>query len=168
LLLLAMCACSTVTIAEDKKVSQDVPELQVLSNFIGTWDVVATANEAPAAEGQQTTKWILDGRFVQTTGSVTTADGSNDFKLTALITYDQMTKTYRWWSFMSNGHTEESEGTWDAKTRTMTRITRYGDFTQTTKSNFAKPGIEKWTMINMDQNKKVVSEMRGTNTRRNE
>ena len=148
--------------------SQDVSELQVLSHYVGTWDVVATANGAPAAKGRYTTKWVLDGRFVQTTGSVKTADGSNDFRVTTLITYDQVKETYRWWSFMSNGHTEESEGTWDAKSQTMTRITRYGDFTQTATSSLAEAGIEKWTMVNTDKNGNVVSEMRGTNTRRKE
>ena len=145
--------------------SADDSQLQVLSHFVGTWDVVATADGNPTARGRYTADWILDKRFLQTTGFVNTADGSNDFEILSLSTYDAVKQIYRWWTFMSTGQMEESEGTWNAHTKTMTRITRYGDIVQTATSHFAKPGLEQWTIVNSDRNQAVVSEMSGTNTR---
>ena len=107
----------------------------MLSNYVGTWDV-STTTQSPSAVGEFTAKWVLDGRFVQTNGSVKTSDGSNDFEITSLMTYDRERDVYRTWSFMSNGMASEAESTWDPATRTMTKIARYGDVTRTTTSSF--------------------------------
>lgn len=145
--------------------SSDDHALQVLSNYVGTWDV-STTTQSPSAVGEVTGKWVLDGRFVQSNGFVKTSDGSNDFEITSLMTYDRERDVYRTWSFMSNGMAGEAESTWDPATQTMTKITRYGDATQTTTSSFSEDGVETWHMVNRDASQTVVSEMSGRNTRR--
>ncbi len=51
-LLLAVTVChSTVVCAEDGPAS-DVPELQALSNYIGTWDVAVTSKDSPLQRGR--------------------------------------------------------------------------------------------------------------------
>ena len=42
----------------------------------------------------------------------------------------------------------------------------YGDIIQTTKRRFATDGHEDWTQANTDQSGRIISEMRGRNTRR--
>ena len=166
-LLVSALSCLAGAGAQDTAADRPA-ELRVLDKYIGTWDVVAGSPEDPAAQGTYTAKWVLDGRFVHTTGTLETADGSNDFKLISLMTYDPNAKKYRVWNFMSNGLTSEAEATWDANTQTMTRVTRYGEVTQTAESDFSQDGVEKWTMVAADSDQNVVSEMKGTNKRRKE
>ena len=168
LLLFADLLIPVAAVAQDEGPSQDVAELQVLSNYVGKWDIVAGSKDDPFAKGTTTVKWILDGRFIQGTGTLKTVDGSNDFKVTMLMTYVSDKNVYRRWSFFSYGMTSESEGTWDAETQTMTLVTRYGDIVQTTTSNFAEDGVEEWTMVSTDEADRVVNEMRGTNSRRDD
>lgn len=167
-LVFAISACGQVALGEEVLgPAKDVPELQVLENLIGTWDVKATSKDSPPTKGQFTAKWVLDGHFVRTTGTVSTGDAFS-FDVTNMMTFDAKKKVYRMWSFMSNGLTVESEATWDAKTKTLTRLTRYDDVTQKTISRFDTPGVEQWNMIVTDKDKNVVSEMKGTNTRQKE
>ena len=142
------------------------PKNDVLSNYIGTWDVLTGEADAPFATGEYTAEWALGGQFVRTTGSVKTADGSNDFELLGMLTFDQQGGVYRMWSFFSYGLVAVGEGIWNETTRTMTETTPYGEITQTTKRYFSTDGVEEWTSVNTDPSGKVVSEMRGRNTRR--
>lgn len=43
--------------------AKDIPEMQVLSNYIGTWDVAITSKDSPFTKGESSTSWVLDGRF---------------------------------------------------------------------------------------------------------
>jgi hypothetical protein len=146
--------------------SPKVPELQVLANYVGTWDATIASKQAPFSKGQVTATWTLDGRFVEQTGSLTSADGSNTLKVTTLMTYDTNKKAYRLWSFMSNGQVGEAEARWDPKTRTMIEIYHDGPITTTTTSTFPKDGVEKWKMVVTDPSQKVLNVLTGTNTRR--
>ena len=139
--------------------------LRVLDVYVGTWEVSTTSGESSAG-GAYTAAWVLGGRFLQTTGSVKTSDGSNDFELISLMGHDVERGVYRTWSFMSNGMISESESTWDARARTMTKVTRYAPVTQATTSDFSEDGVEVWHMVNRDASGKVMSEMSGRNTRR--
>ena len=141
-------------------------EFDVLARYVGTWDVVAGTPEEPLASGSTTAKLILDGKFVQGTGSVQSADGSNDFDVVTMMTYDPSRKAFRRWSFFSFGMTSVADGTWDDETQSMTWVNRYGNVVQKTTSTFAAPGVEKWTMISTDEAGKTVHELQGTNTRR--
>ena len=142
--------------------------LEVLEIYTGTWDVRADIENAQTATGNFTATIILDGKFLQTIGSLNTSDNSNDFDLVSLMTFDENRNTYRTWSFFSTGLVSESTSDWDATSNMMTKKTRYGDITQTTESYFPKSGIERWIAISRDRNGNVVSELQGVNTRRNE
>jgi len=145
--------------------SKDVPELQALANYIGKWDVVFKSKELPFTKGESTAKWILGGRFLEQTGSITLSDGTNDLKLTTLMTYDQNENAYRMWSFVSNGSTSEGLGKWDAKKRIMTSVRKADGMTTTTTADFSKDGTEEWSIVTKNQSNEVVSEIAGTNTR---
>lgn len=143
-----------------------VPELKVLSNYIGTWDVSITSPDAPFAKGQSTAEWILDGMFVQQTGSLNSKDGSNVLQVRTLMTYDNQKKQYRMWQFASDGTFGEATGKWDAKTRTMTSIGHNDQNTTTTTAIVTEDGTEKWSIVTTNRNNQVVFEISGTNKRR--
>ena len=82
------------------------------------------------------------------------------------MTYDSERKTYRMWSFLSNGSTSEASGKWDEKTRTMTSTSNQGGTTTTTTAGFTENGIEEWMFVTTNQCKEVVGRFGGTNTRR--
>lgn len=154
--------------------SNAVPELQALDHWIGTWDVDMTVKpngESPKgmrAKGAATAEWILDGRFVQQTGSFESADGVRTMQIRTLMTYDPRKKVYRSWSFLSNGVVTQSEGTWDARSRTLTSTSRDPESgaTTTTEATFTDNDTEQWSMVAKDREGKVVNETTGTNTRR--
>lgn len=153
--------------------AKEIPELRVLNCYAGTWEVVAASNEAPNTpllRGKATSKWILDGRFLEQTGALQAPDGSNSMKVTTLMTYDVEQKTYRSWTFLSNGQATESEGKWDPATQTMTSTSRPGPNGRisTTTANFAEAGIEKWKMSVADETGKIVTQIVGKNTRQKE
>ena len=150
----------------DEGPAKDVPELQALSNYVGICDVAITSNDSPFVKGEATSKWILDGRFVEQTGLLTSSDGAMVIKVTTLMTYDREQKTYRAWSFFSNGTTTESSGKWDAKNRIMTSIGRRNGTTTTTTAKFAENGTEEWTIATKNQNNEEAGRISGTNTRR--
>ena len=141
-------------------------EESALSYYVGTWDSVAGPPEAPVATGTYTVEWVLGGQFVRGSGILKTADGSNDFELLSLMQFDREAGVYRTWLFFSYGAVTQTTGTWDEATCTMTENTPYGDIIQTTKRCFAIDGQEEWTLVNTDQSGRIVSEMRGRNTRR--
>lgn len=166
-LVLAFTTCATTTVIAEDGPASGVPELEVLSNYSGTWDVAISTKDSPFTKGEATATWILDGRFLQQTGSVTSADGATILKITTLMTYDQEANAYRMWSFLSNGASAESSGTWDATTRTMTSVRRENDSTTTTTAKFTNDGHEEWKIVTTSQkNGEVLSELSGTNTRR--
>ena len=154
------------SIVADEGPAKDVPELQALSNYVGICDVTITYKDSPFVKGEATTKWILDGRFVQQTGLLTSSDGATVIKVTTLMTFDQEQKAYRTWSFFSKGTTTESSGKWDAKNRTMTSIGRGKGTTTTTIAKFAENGNEEWSITTKNQNNDEVAKISGINTRR--
>jgi hypothetical protein len=154
--------------------ARDVPELQVLNHWVGTWDVDMTIK--PTADlangmrvrGTATAEWALDGRFLQQTGTLGPSEGFPAMKVTTLMTYDPRKKVYRSWMFFSNGFASESEGTWDAKSSTLTSTSRDAETgtTTTIKATFPKDGTETWSIVVKDRDGKVVGETIGKNTRR--
>ena len=165
--MIACFACMGTTIAAGDGPSDKVPELKALDSYIGSWDVEITSKGLPFTKGQSSTKWILDGRFLQQTGELQAKDGAAVVKVTTLMTYDPSKKVYRSWTFVSDGSTSESEGTWNAKSRVMTSVGRKdenGGFSTTT-ADFSEAGGETWKIVYQDRAGKVVSEMSGKNTR---
>jgi hypothetical protein len=153
--------------------SKDVPELQVLKHWIGVWDVEMTVKpnadlpRGMRAKGATTAEWVLDGRFVQQTGTLKPDDGSPAMQVTTLMTYDPRKKVYRSWMFFSTGSVSESEGQWDEKARTMTSTSRDAESGRTTtiKAVFTEDGSESWSFVERDREGKVVSETAGKNAR---
>lgn len=166
LLLIAVTACSSAAACADDGPAKHVPELQALSSYIGTWDIAITSKDSPFSKGESTATWILDGRFVQQTGILESADGATVLKVTTLMTYDQERKAYRMWSFLSNGSTSEASGTWDAKNRTMTSISSQDGMKTTVTARFTENGHEEWMFVTTNQNNEVLGRFGGTNTRR--
>ncbi|MDB5391677.1 MAG: Planctomycetes uncharacterized domain protein [Planctomycetaceae bacterium] len=153
--------------------SKDIPELQILNCYAGTWEVIAANQNAPNTpilKGKATSKWVLDGRFLEQTAALQAPDGSNSIKVTTLLTYDVEKKTYRSWNFVSNGHATESVGKWDAATQTMTSVSipNAKGHIMTTTGNFDEAGIEKWKMSVVDQSGKIVRQIVGKNSRQRE
>jgi hypothetical protein len=136
--------------------AKEVPELQILSCYAGTW--------------KATSKWILDGRFLEQTGILQASAGGNPIKITTLMTYDADKKIFRTWTFVSDGQATESEGKWDPATQTMTSVDLPGVKHQvvTTTVNFSEAGIQKWKMVIADQSGKILSQMVGKNVRQRE
>jgi hypothetical protein len=76
---------SMVVRADDSGPAKDVPELQVLQHYAGTWDVELTDNASVKREA--TAEWILGGRFLEQAGVMHSQDGK-DVWHTALFTFD--------------------------------------------------------------------------------
>jgi hypothetical protein len=154
--------------------SKDVPELQVLNHWVGTWDVElavkpnADLPKGGRAKGTAAAAWVLDGRFLQQTSASEAGEGLPAMQVTTLMTYDPRKKVYRNWAFFSTGFVSESEGTWDEKSRTMTSTSRDAESgTATTiKATFAEDGTETWSIVTRDREGKAVNETTGKNTRR--
>jgi hypothetical protein len=120
--------------------------------------------------GSAAGEWIHDGRFLRQTWSVNAAEGLPAFNGSSIRTYDPRTKTYRTWSFDSGGNTEESQGTWDPKTRTLVwkvRENLSGGITTST-STFPEEGKETWSLLIKDGDGEVLADVNGTGTRRKE
>lgn len=166
LFVVLVAASRTIHVQAADGPAKDIPELKVLSNYVGTWDVAITSRDSPFTKGESSTTWVLDGRFVQQTGVLRSADGFNAIRVTTLMTYDSERKMYRMWSFLSNGSTSEATGTWDEATRTMTSISRQDGSTTTTTAKFSDNGIEEWLFTTTNQSNEVVGRFGGTNTRR--
>ncbi len=163
---LAVVVSQSVTNAEDAGPAKDVPELQALQNYVGTWDVVFANNEF--TESESTARWIVGGRFVEQTGVMLSDNGKNRVEILTLFTFDTTRKTYRSWTFLSTGSISEAELTWDAKSSTMTSVTRpdASGARSTVTADFSMAGKERWKFRFTDRDRNSVGEMSGLNTLR--
>jgi len=168
--------CASARAADDQqKPATDVPELQPLSQYAGNWEIELTIKNTEHPQGVKTTgssvgEWIHGGRFLRQTWSVNAADGIPAFNGSSIRTYDPRKKTYRTWSFDSAGDTEESQGAWDPKARTLTwkvRENNSGGMTTIT-STFPEDGKETWSILAKDGNGEVLADVSGNGTRRKE
>ncbi len=164
------CVLSLAVIGNAEDRSEKVPELKALDRYVGSWDVEVTSPGSPLTKGHSSTKWVLGGRFLQGTGELRSQDGSTVVKVTTLMTFDTARKVYRSWTFMSDGSSFESEGTWKEATRELSSSSRKDSSTGgfTSKSVFVEDGVENWNMEFKDDKGKVVSQIAGKNTRRND
>ncbi len=110
----AVASCSAIGWA------QQSPELKVLNRCVGNWTVEFGPKEARST-GEYRAEWILDGTFIQKRGLLTGPDGSV-LKTTSIVTYVAAEKTYRTWTFMSNGVSSVGNATWDPEKQVMTEI----------------------------------------------
>ncbi|MDB5350332.1 MAG: Planctomycetes uncharacterized domain protein [Planctomycetota bacterium] len=153
--------------------SADVPELAALSRLIGKWDSqfeakrIEGVTEGETRKGTAEAGWILGGRFLRQTWAVEGAGAEPGMSGSSIMTYDPAKKAYRSWHFVSTGSTSEGEGTYDKATRTITWTARDANgFRTRTRSSFAEDGSENWTITVTDTEGRIVTDMKGKNTRR--
>ena len=168
--LLAVCWSLTILVgiefvkAEDTGPNKEVPELQVLQHYAGTWDDVL--DNVPGKH-EVTAKWILDGQYLEQSGVIHMPDGP-DLWVTTLFAFDTQARKYRSWTFVSNGSTSQAEMTWDANAKTMTSVTQpdaNGVRAKVT-ADFSTAGRERWKFVYTDRDGQQVGEMSGVNTLR--
>ncbi len=168
--LLAFLVGPAAALAEDQGPAKGVPELQVLANYVGTWDIKLTAQNGTVYTGLTSAKWILDGYFLEQDTVLKDNAGKSDAKIKTLMTYDVMKKSYRAWMFVSFGEgykgALDGEPQWDGKARTMTTVYRVPLATITLTSNFAEAGIDQWKLVITDMGNQVYGQATATNTRR--
>jgi hypothetical protein len=155
----------TTVIAADGP-AQEVTQLSALSHDLGNWEVQVTSPNSPFAKREATTQWILDGRFIQQSGTLSSANGKTNVKITTLMTYDPQQGCDRMWTFLSDGTAFESTGTWDEAKRTMTPTHHSNDSTTTTTARFTDDGVEEWTIVTTYQANEVIGRFTGKNKRR--
>lgn len=166
---LSLVLASAVAADTPQGPAADVPELQVLDHWAGKWDVDMTVKPSGMrGKGTATGEWVLNGQFLRQTAALEEGGGLPASQLVTLMGYDRRQKVYRSWTFHSTGLVSFAEGTWDARTRTMTSTSRDADngITTTIKATFPEDGVENWSFTSKDRDGKVVSEITGKNTRR--
>jgi hypothetical protein len=152
--------------AADDGPAPNVPGLAELSNYVGEWDVEITTPQSGYTTGHVSTKWILGGRFVEQSGTLSNASGSETIGIRTLITYDTTEGHYKSWTFLSTGSALDRAGEWDPDTKSFSYTGRDGEVTVVTKADFSREDTEVWQIA-------VISEMgienvviSGINTRR--
>ncbi len=136
--------------------NKNMPELQALSKYVGTWDVeVEGVNEFKAV---MTAKWILNGNYLEIEDVFSSDDGKLTRRTKSLMTYNKEKKVYRHWSFDDTGATTMTEGTWNAKTQTMTTTEKIAKLHIVTAIDFSKAGIIEWHSSVTDQTGGVIRE----------
>ena len=111
--------------------SKDIPEMSVFAFQAGTWDDRLTINipatgKVLTASGETTSRWILDGRFLESDAIATTPSGTV-VKVRMLTTYNLAKKKYSSWSFSPDGDCSLGEGTWDEKRREWSHVSTHED-----------------------------------------
>jgi hypothetical protein len=144
-------------------------ELSLLERMIGTWDTVSIQRPAEWTPAEVRTtatinrKWVLGGRFVLDNSSH--SDGQESI---ALITFDPHDQAYRSWWFNSEGLHNQSRGTWDEATKTLSYETEMPDGKQgRSKLHFAAPDREEWQFSVTDAAGKNYLDMSITARKRN-
>ena len=111
-----------------------------------------------------TTRFVLGGRYLE---YVTRTTNSGDRGSLGIITYDEAQKKYRSWFFTAWGQHSEWSGTWDEKTRTLTRKTAKlrGGNTATATSKFLDDDTIDFTIVGRRRDGKINFELKSTSTR---
>ena len=142
------------------------PEQEHLSHYIGEWD--GTLTSLPDAKVRITCEWTLGGAFLRHTLTVQPTPDAQPISVLQLMTYDKTKQTYRAWSFYSNGSSVQGEGAWDAASKTFTWTFRdeANGTTTVTKVSFPDADSESTVTQTTNRDGNVISEIRGTKTRR--
>jgi hypothetical protein len=169
LMVLALIAVPAPGSAEDPV--KPPPELRVLEDTLGIWDEVMTNKPTewlPKAERSTSITrktWALGGQLIRMEGVWNPAKT----EFLSLATYDPIAKVYRTWYFDSAGGMPRGsvQGTWDAKTRTMTWTgTDEGGNKSVGKTRIVDKDTHEWTVVTTNPNGKVVLDLSAKNTRR--
>jgi hypothetical protein len=137
-------------------------ELKVLDRLVGKWryewESKPTEGEPKGSKGAGTSvnEWVLDGWFQQHKGKGDTPA----HEILEVWTYDEHTKTYRAWGFMSPGANHyEATGTWDEKSKTLTYKGKGpGDVTTVSTMHFIDEDNRVGTRVAKDAAGKLVQD----------
>ncbi len=143
LVLLCFFVFAAVTHADDGPAA-GVPGLAELAHYVGVWDVRITSPNSGFTSGHVSTKWILGGRFIEQTGTLTNADGTNSIEVRTLITYNVEQRKYQSWTFLSTGSAVSRTGTWDAATQTFKYTGNDSGTTIVSQADFSQEDTETW------------------------
>ena len=154
--------------AKAKTAAEPSAGLKVLYKFVGNWRGTTTIHKTmwTPKEIRGTTVAscvrVLGGRF--TLNKTTTSDGETALTLT---TYDARRKCYRMWWFNSRGDIAESQGKWDAPSKTCTwrNIARNNGVTSVATARYLDDNTVKWTVVTKDRSGKIGFSMEGKETR---
>ena len=140
------------------------PELKVLHHFVGTWTTELIQKRAEwtpkevRVTGNDTTEWVLDGRFIQS--KTRSADGTSEN--IRLATYDAQKKEHRRWSFDSGGAFNEARGQRDEGSKTLTWEGRAGEgIPVVIKVRVVDRNTIEWTLVAKDGGGKVFLDFQG-------
>jgi hypothetical protein len=170
---LVLIACFACFLGNTDGANSQESEKSVLEHYAGTWDcqftIVPQSESEPAKtfKGTVTGKWVVDGQFMEQTGSYRLNETSKPLVIRTMMSFDKDQKQFRYIYFDSNGGIQTSLGKWNAESKTMTSTRRDSKSNQITTivADFSTDGIETWTIETKDSTGKAVSKIKGTNTR---
>jgi hypothetical protein len=142
------------------------PEQEHLNHYVGEWD--GTLTNLPNAKVRITCEWILSGTFLRHSLTFQPTPDAPPMSVLQLMTYDTTKQVYRAWSFYSNGSSVQGEGAWDAAASTFTWTNRDEADGTTTITKVSFPDADSESTFTQIKNRagQVISEIRGTKTRR--
>ena len=142
-------------------------ELKVLHKFLGNWQGTTTIHKAKwtpeEIRGTSATSRVsvLGGRF-----ALSEAAASDGTTALTLATYDEERKCYRMWWFSSRGDASESQGVWDAETKTATWRSEGDDgVTSVATARYLDDNTVKWSVVVKDGQGEIGHHMEGRETR---
>lgn len=145
----------------------DVPaEMKALKRSVGTWKIEQTTKTADGQEvkvtGYTTTRFVLGGRYLE----YVTHTNPGEQESLGIFTYDEAKKKYRSWFFTSRGQHSEWSGTWDEKTKTLTRTAKLqrGN-TATATSKFVDDDTMDFSIVGRRPDGRIIFELKSTSTR---
>ena len=142
------------------------PELEVLSQFVGSWSTVTVENSPNGKEvttrGENIMRWTLEGKYLEDR-----VGGPNE-TLIGMWTYDTEAKIYRAWYFPAGSNRPiVLTADWDQASRSFTNKGSMGNgMTISGTHKFIGKIRYEWTATVRDENGKVITEYKGTNTRK--
>ena len=141
-------------------------EMKVLEGFVGTWKIKQATKTGDGREikatGFTTTRFVLGGRYLE----YVTRTNPGEQESLGMFTYDEARKEYRSWFFMSGGQHSEWSGTWDAKTKTLTRTaTLQRGNKATATATFVNDDTIDFSVVGRRPDGQVIFEVNSTMTR---
>ncbi|MEX0867405.1 MAG: hypothetical protein WD030_08595 [Pirellulales bacterium] len=162
----------------DRLAAEDMPtrsaELQVLDHYVGQWSgkmQVPPTQENPkglVVEGTVQARWMVDDQWVLQEVDFQPAGGYRGMSVCTMMTYDEKTQKYQFWTFQQDGAVNRATAQWAAAKKTMTAVLEGAPNgpVVTVVADFSQEGTEKWTMTIRDPEGKVVGKIEGVNTKR--
>jgi hypothetical protein len=113
ILLIAYCAGAVMgQTAAKATLPNDKSKMQIFSNWIGKWSGEGSMQQGPGAPKksnvEETIEWKLDGMIVAVEGIGRTADDKIVHHAFGVLSYDQLTQTYKFKTYLKDGKTADA------------------------------------------------------------